>query len=1023
MAGSVNGSGNGSTNDAATTPPTLLDRIVRGQWVGRTRELAEADALWRRAAAGEGHALLVGGEAGVGKTRFIRELASRAQAAGGLILTGECYAEGDAPYAPIAQAVRESYETGAATELSLPGTVLSDLLALAPTLRAHYPGVAPNPTLDPLSQQQRLFESVAAWCAALSARAPLLLFVDDVHWADSGTLLLLRHLARRARRLPVLIVMTFRAAELESDPGGALAGVVLDLNRERLALQLTLGRLSRDETRDLLGALFAEEITPDFLNGIYGQTEGNPFFIEEVCKALIDAGDLSYRDGRWRRPDMQAIKIPQTVRAVIQSRVAKLPPPAQDALRVAAVLGREFDYETLRRTGDLDEEALLAALESASRAQLIAEVQGKRADVTSFAFAHVLIPTTLRESILGVRRQRLHLRAAQALEAVRPDDLEALAYHYAAAGDAERARRYYLQAGDRAQKAAPEDAARLFHAALGHTPEADRAGRADTLARLGYCQWVATDVQCALQSLEAACALYDALGNRTQGGEMHRMIGRIYWEQADRATALQHYHRAFEILEQGPVTVELARAISSISQMHMLGGEDDQAIAWGERALAIAGQLGAEDVIVHALNNIGSSQLNAGAFEEGLAMLRESLRRALAAGLAHDACRAYFNIADSLHRISRYAEAYAVGQELHAYASRMYVKMFVHTSARHLAWESWYLGRWREALSHRSQMPATSTLLNVTLTKRVFGMMDLDLGRVEEAHQELEEALPSALLADEYQTTGVHLGQMVRLYATLGQGPKADRAAQMILDVTERLPHPYADAAMPLLYACWWLASKGTPADLEKARACLTLLESLDHQAHTGETGACLSESCGYAALAQGHLREAEDHFRQASAHWESIQRPYDRARTLSQLGRVLTTMGNAPASRHALEQAGDILDSLAAQLDGDLKTTFEHSPSSLVRQTRDQLRQLPTHTPTPRQTAKEKFDGLTEREREIAALIAQGKTNRAIAEQLVIGERTVEKHVENIMGKLGFSSRARVAAWATEKGLTHAQP
>ncbi len=355
--------------------PSPLDRLARGRLVGRERELAQAKAFWQQTVSAPGaqaeYVLLVSGEPGVGKTRFVRELTTLAEVTGGAALIGECYAEGGAPYAPLAQIIDL---TGLQDLSGLTPLVLADLLTLAPALRARFPDVPPNPPLDPHAEQLRLFESVVALFAALAARAPVVLIVDDVHWADGGTLTLLRHLARRARQLKLrlLIVLTYR--EVELDEARALNDVLRDLNRERLETRLKLARLDKEQTRDMLVALFQEDITPEFLDGIYRETEGNPFFVEEVCKALIEDGKLYREGGRWRRPGMEAISVPQSVRVAIQARVGKLPEPAQDALRLAAIIGREFEFEVLQQVGELGEDALLDALESAERAQLIYEV-------------------------------------------------------------------------------------------------------------------------------------------------------------------------------------------------------------------------------------------------------------------------------------------------------------------------------------------------------------------------------------------------------------------------------------------------------------------------------------------------------------------------------------------------------------------------------------------------------------------------------------------------------------------------
>jgi DNA-binding CsgD family transcriptional regulator/RecA/RadA recombinase len=996
---------------AMSPGPSLLERVGRGPLVGRGRELAEAAVDLRHALAGEGRVLLISGEPGVGKTRLAREIMAQMQAAGGTALSGECYAEGDVPYAPVARLIRESFPEAARLDLS--DTVVADLIALVPPLVSHYPAIPPpNPGLDPRPQQQRLFESVVAWCEAMSAGAPLLLFVDDVQWADSATLFLLRHLARRGQKLRLLLLMTFRASELERS--SSLSDVLLDFNRERLATHLRLGRLGRDETRDLLAALFSEEITPEFLDGIYAQTEGNPFFTEEVCKELIEEGKLAYRDGRWHRPSMSELKIPQTVRAAIQARVGRVSQPAQEALRLAAILGREFDFETLQRAGDLDEETLIAALESALRAQLISEVESGEVAAQRFSFVHVLISTTLRESTIHVRRRALHRRAAQALEAIRPGDFEALAYHYAGAGEAERAREYAVQAGDRAQTWAPEDAARLYRAALKHWPDADAQGRAETLGKLGYCLWVKADDAGALACYETAYRLFDRLGQRLQSGETQRMIGQVYWELADREAALRHHHQALQILEQGPETVELARAISSISRLHALASEHDEAVAWGERALAMAERLGAENVIVDALTNIGISYGESGTWEKALDLLQESVQRAVAWGLPAEACRAYNNLVEKLQAQCRYASAIEWLDQMYAYATRAYSTTFM-TLARF--WQmvvNWDMGRWSAALAYRNQITELSTLMVGTWVRRRFAAMDLDLGRTDEGWRELEETLPNALRANDLQTTAAHLGQLVRVYEATGQAARAAEAIGSILERLGRRLYPRADCIMPLYFACHWLAGQTAAVRSEQGSACLSHLERLDGALGTGECRAALAEARACLWLAEGRTHAATERFRQAAAGWETIGRRYDQARALASLGRALAVAGEPTGARAACGQARDIVESLAAQLDEGLRASFLASPLvQEICQATD-----PPFKASRSGTSGRELAGLTEREIEVLRLVAQGLTNAEIAAILVVSPLTVNAHMRSIFNKLDVTRRAAAARFAVEHGL-----
>lgn len=645
----------------------LLDRIVRGQLVGRERELGEAKALWRRAASGEGHTLLVSGEPGIGKTRFVRELITNAEIHRATALVGECYAEGGTPYAPIAQIIREGLTSGLTQTpdtITLPNYVLADLMTLAPDLRLRYPDLPPNPPLeDAQAQQQRLFDAFVAFCTELAGRTPLLLLIDDVHWADSGTLLLLRYVARRARKLRLLLIMTYR--EVELGEARTLNEMLYDLNRERLATRFKLTRLSRQETEALLGAMFAETITPEFLDGIYHETEGNPFFIEEVCKALIEEGQV-YREGRhWRRLSMEEIRIPQSVRVAIQSRIEKLPDVVQDTLRLAAVFGREFDFAGLCRASELDEDTLIGALERAERAQLIGELRRAASAPTSpsFAFAHALIPTTLRDGMSSLRRQRLHRRVAQAIASLRPDDFEVLAYHYSQAGDAEQARIYYGRAGDRMLALyANQEAERHFQAALdmeGIPP----AERASLLNGLGMAQVHQSRFEPGIRTWLAAIQLYQELGDHNTVAQLYARAARAASHGGDTPRSLELCRAGLAAQEKGtpiqgsepPESSGLAALLHESARTYYFSGLPEEANNYGQQALAMAGRLNVVEVKAEAL--VTMAMVSPISPSEQLAMLREAIQLAEPAGMLLTAMRAYNNLANTLEQMGELPSA------------------------------------------------------------------------------------------------------------------------------------------------------------------------------------------------------------------------------------------------------------------------------------------------------------------------------------------------------------------------------
>ena len=623
---------------------SVLERIERGRLVARERELAEARALWRKASAGEGGVLLVSGEPGIGKTRLVRELCTEVQVAGDRVLVGECYAEGGAPYAPFAQILRRAFRDGSGDDLAaaLPDFVLADLLALAPSLRLRLPDVPPNPTLDPKSEQQRLFESVVACCHSMCEDAPVLLLLEDAHWADSGTLALLRHLARRTRRQRVLILATYR--EVELDQTRPFQEVLLDLNRERLATRLRLGRLDREGTRDMLAALFAaEEITPEFLEGIYTETEGNPFFVEEVCKALVESGQVYFADGAWDRLEMEELEIPQSVRVAIQSRVGKMPVDCQEMLRLAAVLGREFEFETLLTASEGAEEDLIEVLEGAAQAQLIEEVRAGR-DVT-FAFTHALIPATLYEGVGTLRRRRLHRRAAAAIEQVHPNDFEALAYHNAEAGEEERALGYHVQAGARALEAyANAEAESHYRAALELVEE--EAERAELLWELGRALSGQSHYEEAIGVWRDGIAAYQSVGQQDGVARLYARSARAAWLLGDTPQGLALCREGIAAVTGAPESPDQANLLHETARACHFNGLPGEAAPLCRQALEMAERLGAVTVRAEALTTLGI--LPSLSYEESVSTLTQAIELAESAGLLEQAARAHNNLGSAL---------------------------------------------------------------------------------------------------------------------------------------------------------------------------------------------------------------------------------------------------------------------------------------------------------------------------------------------------------------------------------------
>ena len=636
---------------ARPEPEGMLNRMVRGQFVARQAELAEALSAWQRAASGQGGLLLISGEPGIGKTSLVRELTVRVGLSRGAAVIGECYPERSVSNSPFAQMIPDLFNL--LPDADLPDAVLAELVSLAPELALRYPVLPPNPAIDPQAAQQRAFDSVTLLVRKACAVRPLLLVIDDVHWADSSSLSMARYIFHRCVRqaLPLLVVLTYRETDLAE--ARALNAALTEMSREPNIQRIKLSRMSKAQTRDLLAVIFAEEITPAFLDGIYKETEGNPFFVEEMCRALIDSGQLTRRNGRWHRPEMSEMHLPQNVRTTIESRLARLPDAAQDALRMASVLGREFDFDTLLHALEGDEDALIDALESAERAQVIQELRG-HAQV-SFSFTHALIPAALYEGISALRRQRMHRRALAALEAIHPGDFDRLAHHAAQGGDERKARSYYREAGLQALAVyAHREASE--HLAQALELESAPLERAEIEILLGTALQGSGHIAESIQHLNNAYQLFRKAGQLDEAaGAVARIINNE-WHGISLEAALRRIKEIQAEIEAWPDSPGLAAALHEFGRVYHFANQGAPARRLSERALEMARRLEQFPVQINALATLGI--LRDQTFEEQVAILQRAIELSDAHQVRGDPlARALNNMASTLSYGGRTFEA------------------------------------------------------------------------------------------------------------------------------------------------------------------------------------------------------------------------------------------------------------------------------------------------------------------------------------------------------------------------------
>jgi DNA-binding CsgD family transcriptional regulator/tetratricopeptide (TPR) repeat protein len=878
-----------------------------GRWIlERDHELAELAAVARDAVAGTGTVVLVSGEAGIGKSSLI-EAARAVLPAEGRLLVGYC------------DDLATRRTLGPLRDLA--GSVGADLAR----------------ALDEGGDRNRLLEALRvelSWPGH-----PAVLAIEDVHWADEATLDVLRYLARRIASMPAVLVLTYRDDEIGRDhPLQQLLGLISRTERVR---RLPLARLSPQAVGRLSAA---SVLDPD---SVYELTSGNPFFVTEV----IAAGDAGHA--------------PPTIVDAVLARTRTLDPLSQDALEQLAVVPSTLDRWLVDRLVP----GGVAALAETERHGLVT-VAPRRV-----AFRHELIRRAIADSLPAARRIGLNQRVLAALlehagvagPGARPGltrlDLAGIVHHAAEAGDVDAVSRYAPQAADEASRAGShrEAAAHLRRALdLRHSYPPEEL--ADLLDHYAVECYTTNEGEVALSSQQEAVERRRTLGDPVALGNSLRWLSRIEWWSGHRTAAERAARDAVAVLENAGDTRRLAMAYSNRSQIYALAAQHDEAIRFGELAVALAREVGDDATLSHALNNVGLAKWNGRGVRarEGKALLEESLRVALAAGENEHACRAYVNIIWNLVEETRFAEAeryLTAGIELADCAEQLLFVTYMHVE---LAMLKLATGHWDEAVhaaefASEGQPPVRNRALVIA------GLVRARRGEPD-ATKLLTEAWEQAEQLAEVQRTGP--AATARAEAAWLNGGDPDALAVLERVYAEARQREAAQITVELGY---WMTRFGRPVDLEPS----------DHP---------------FALQAAGHWREA-------AAAWRAAGSPYEYAMALS--------------------DSPDVDDLLAALTELDAL-----GAEPMARRVRARLREAGvTRVPRgPVGLTRLNPAGLTERQLEVLRLLGQNLTNAEIAGRLVVSVRTVDNHVAAVLAKLGTRSRREAAVRAAELGVGPSQ-
>jgi DNA-binding CsgD family transcriptional regulator/tetratricopeptide (TPR) repeat protein len=1000
-------------------------RLVSPTLVGRATELAAVALALDTAIAARPMHQLIGGEAGVGKSRLVREAAAMASARGMRVLFGGCadIGAGGVPYGPIVEALRVLVRELDDDALeAVVGTARPDIARLVPSLS---PVPLPDAAAQTESLQPRLLDAILGVFQRLSEISPVLFVVEDLHWADPATRETIAFLVRQLRTDRVVLVMTFRADELHRRH--PLLPWLAEIVRSGTVERIDLERLDPSQTRELLAAILDAPPTPDLADQIHRRSDGNPFFVEELLRAGEDA------DGR----------LPPTLREVLLARIVAMPEHAQAVIGVAAVAGRRVDHDLLAKVAGMDEADLVDALRNAVGSQVLvtgSEVDDEDGDYT---FRHALLQEAAYDDLLPGERQRLHRAFAEALAdrgpgtgAIAAGHWAELAWHWSAARDDRRAFEASIRAGEAASGAfAFADARRHDERALELWSTIDEpaalAGidRVSLLDRAAVAAWLTGDTRRSVGLRREAVAALGPDADPIRTGMMLERLGRAHWISGETDAALEAHERAVAVMPAQPPTPERARVLSGYGQIVMLLDRWSESILLCQQAVAMAREVGARQAEGHALNTLGLGLAATGHCGEAIASLEEALAIAREVASPDDIGRAYVNMGEArlycgdLRGAAAELREGVLGAEAVG-ASRTYGR-FIRENGITVAFE---LGDWAEADRLAQESIATEDLGR---QQQVYGLtrwVPLLVARGDERAVTYLEELRSLLDGYPVESQFNTPFRVAAAEAALWRGEPGHALEEVeagIAEIEDREWHWFH----PRLFRL------GIRAAAEIAEVARARRDRIGEEAAIGVgTGLwnSLQPILGPVRAVQHGLDadqtdaeiatiEAERHrlrrepaaaaWRGAADRWRVRENRYLLAYCRWREAEASLGDGDRASAATALAEAHGIASSLGAR---PLKAAVE---ALATRGRLDLSRDGATTAPVPATVGEDPF-GLTRREREVLPLLVQGRTNRQIAEALFISENTAGVHVSNILGKLGASTRTEAAGIAARLGL-----
>ncbi|MEO5986414.1 MAG: AAA family ATPase [Candidatus Limnocylindria bacterium] len=989
-------------------------RVSSPTFVGRGAQLTGLRAAFDLASRHRPRVCLVAGDAGIGKTRLISEFASVAREAGAQVLVGDCLQLGDSglPYAPFVGALRPLIR-------SLPGDRLDELIGPGRPELAHLlPDLDsdPNPTGRRHGQpadQARLFEVVLGLVRRLAERQPLVLVLEDLHWSDSSTRDLLKFLVRSGGDARLLIVGTYRSDEMHRRH--PLRPLLAELARLEGVDSMELAPLDDVELANLLAGIIDGAPPPELVSTVMARSGGNPLFVEE----LMAAGEVG-------------LALPRSLRDTLDERIRRLSESAQQVLRIASVGGQSVDHETLAAVAALPEDALTAAIrENVEHHLLIPTAPHK---TPGYRFRHALVQEVVYEDLLPNERTRLHAAHAVTLDRradgnphERAGIAAQLAHHWLMAHDLEHSLAASVAAGRSAVHAFAHREGQAFlerALELWTRVPADRLPpgleRTVILEEAAEAAAQAGDTRRSIDLVRSALTETDTLAEPMRAGVLHHRLAWYLNEAGDWQAGVRAMERAVELIPLDPPTPERALVVADLAHSLMIRSRFSESMAMAEAALAVSRAVGARLGETLALTALGLDLACRSDLERGITMLRDGHMLALELSDAQAIFLSGVGLGWALDEAALHEEALDIARSARERLRGLGAEArFGGQLGSKMGRALYDLGRWKDAgrvLDEEIANEPTRYAMRWLLSNRI----QLSIGRGDLAQVERDlvayEGLGEQVVGPDPDLIGVRRAELAivngqprvareLVAATLGRlaDPDLDTDARRLMIIGLRAEVQEAEMAREVSDRRRAAVAEERATELrDEVRRHVARVRGIAQKpARTIEADLLFGDALASRARGEVDL----DIWEAAVIARRSIGRPFELGRTLLGLATVALRGKRRDDGAAALSEA----HALAIDLDaGPLRQNVE----ALARRARIGIEGVDTADDAVAQL------GLTPREREVLALVADGRSNRQISDALFMAESTAGVHVSNILGKLGVNRRSEAAAIAHRMGL-----